>query len=55
MQDFRITSTLDDTYRDGIFRLQMELKNHRPNPADLRVSYELLDAKGNTVHRKKSR
>lgn len=49
VQDFRITSTLDDTYRDGIFRLQMELKNHRPNPTDLRVGYELLDAKGNTV------
>ena len=49
VQDFRITSTLDDTYKDGIFRLAIDLKNHRTATANLEVSYELLDADGKTV------
>lgn len=49
VQDFRITSTLDDSYTKGIFRLDMELKNHRTQTAGLSVSYELLDSKGKVV------
>lgn len=49
VQDFRITSTLDDSYTKGIFRLDMELKNHRTQTAGLSVSYELLDSKGRVV------
>ena len=49
VQDFRITSTLDDTYRNGIFRLQIDLKNHRASTANLSVSYELTDKNGKTV------
>ena len=49
VQDFRITSTLDDSYRNGIFRLQIDLKNHRTSTANLSVSYELTDKNGKTV------
>ena len=49
VQDFRITSTLDDSYTKGIFRLDMELKNHRTQTAGLSVSYELLDSKDKVV------
>lgn len=49
IQDFRITSTLDDSYRNGIFRLAIDLKNHRTAAANLSVSYELVDGEGKTV------
>lgn len=49
VQDFRVTSTLDDTYQDGVFRLAVDLKNHQSSAADLQVSYELLDATGASV------
>lgn len=49
VQDFRIVSTLDDSYRNGIFRLDMELKNHRTNTAGLSIRYELLDNNGKVV------
>ena len=37
IKDFRITSTLDDTYKDGIFRLAIDLKNHKATDAELNV------------------
>lgn len=48
---YRISASLllDDTYKDGIFRLAIDLKNHRTATANLEVSYELLDADGKTV------
>ena len=49
VQDFRIVSTLDDSYRNGIFRLDMELKNHRTNTAGLTIGYELLNKNGKVV------
>ena len=49
IQDFRITSTLDDTYRNGVFRLAVDVKNRLPQAAPVLVSYELLDAQGRSV------
>lgn len=49
IQDFRITSTLDDTYRNGVFRLAVDVKNRLLQTAPLQLSYELLDAAGHTV------
>lgn len=46
VRDFRITSTLDDLYRDGIFSLTIELKNPTGKSS---ARYELLDAEGNKV------
>lgn len=49
VNDFRITSTLDDTYKSGIFRLAIDLKNHQTSTANLAVSYTLVDKDGKTV------
>lgn len=49
IQDFRVISTLDDTYTNGIFKLMVDLKNHTQETKNLNVGYELLDAKGNLV------
>ncbi len=49
IQDFRVVSTLDDTYTNGILKLAVDLKNHTQETKNLNVGYELLDAKGNLV------
>lgn len=49
IQDFHVVSTLDDRYKDGIFRLAIDLKNHSEQNQDLTASYELLDQAGQTV------
>ena len=49
IQDFRVVSTLDDTYTNGIFKLAVDLKNHTQKTKNLNVGYELLDAKGNLM------
>ena len=49
VNDFRVISTLDDTYKNGIFNLAVDIKNHTKAAKDITVSYELLDAKGQTV------
>ena len=49
IQDFRVVSTLDDTYQNGIFRLAIDLKNHNVQAKNLTVSYELLDGAGQKV------
>lgn len=49
IQDFRVVSTLDDTYTNGIFKLAVDLKNHTQETKNLNVGYELLDVKGNLV------
>lgn len=49
IQDFRIVSTLDDTYTDGVFRLGIDIKNHTPETKRLEVMYELIDSKDMTV------
>lgn len=49
LQDFRVVSTLDDTYTDGIFKLAIDLKNKTKATLPLTIGYELLDAKGKAV------
>ena len=47
VQDFQVVSTLDDTYKNGIFKLGTTITG--PNNRNLSLSYELLDAQGNVV------
>lgn len=49
LQDFRVVSTLDDTYKNGIFKLATDIKNHTQQAKNVDVTYELLDTKGTTV------
>ncbi len=49
IKDFRITSTLDNEYKDGIFKLAIDMKNHRSSTTKLEVSYELVDNKKQIV------
>lgn len=49
LKDFRVTSTLDDTYKDGIFKLGADLRNNGSAASNMALVYELLDAKGNVV------
>lgn len=51
IQDFRIISTLDDSYKNGKFNLAINLKNTSSANKNVEVSYQLLDKKGNTVAR----
>lgn len=49
VRDFRIKSTLDDTYKNGILVLEADLRNHRDAAASLTFAYELLDKQGKAV------
>ena len=54
IQDFRVLSTLDDSYKNGVFQLAIDLKNHEKETKGLNVSYELLDAEGKVVSTKEN-
>lgn len=49
LKDFRVRSTLNDTYKDGLFGLTTELRNRRPEGSNLSLCYELLDRQGTVV------
>lgn len=49
IHDFRIVSTLDDTYKNGIFKLAVDVRNNESMDRGGSLSYELLDSKGNQV------
>ena len=49
LQDFRVVSTLDDKYKNGIFRLETDIKNTADNDAVLTVRYELQNKAGKVV------
>lgn len=49
INDYRIVSTLDDNYKEGIFNLAMDVKNHSDKVKNIEVSYELVNATGKTV------
>ena len=49
LRDFRVKSTLDDSYKDGVFELETTVSNYSGGVAYGFVSYELLDDAGNTV------
>lgn len=44
--DFRVRSTLDDTYTDGLFRLEADVRNGGPTSTGVTVSYVLTDPAG---------
>jgi beta-galactosidase len=41
IRDFRVTSTLDDTYKNGVFRLDIDLENTSPETREVEVGYEM--------------
>ncbi|MCH5329042.1 MAG: beta-galactosidase, partial [Coprobacter sp.] len=49
VRDFSVRSTLDDTYRNGIFKLDVEVDNTSAAPAETALTYELLDPSGQVV------
>jgi beta-galactosidase len=49
IHDFRVVSTLDDTYENGLFKLQVDLKNSGNAPKKIKLAYQLLDQKGGIV------
>ncbi len=49
VNDFRVVSTLDDTYQNGIFKLDVELKNSHSGSQTAEVMYQLMDGAGKVV------
>lgn len=49
IQDFEITSSLDGSYKNGIFELSVALKNHLLKAQKGKLSYKLLDEKQNEI------
>ncbi len=49
VHDFRVVSTLDDSYTDGIFKLEIDVKNSLASASAVTVGYELLDQQGKVV------
>ena len=49
IKDFRIVSTLDDKYKDGLFKLSMDVKNTSSSDKNVQVKYELRDKSDKTV------
>ena len=49
IQDYRVVSTLDDSYKNGIFNLAVDVKNHTGKAENVEVSYELTNAKQQVV------
>jgi beta-galactosidase len=47
--DFFAQSTLDESYANGVFNLNVELKNHTEQKAVSSVTYEILDDKDKSV------
>lgn len=49
IKDFRVVSTLDDTYRNGVFKLGVDVKNTNSTDKNITVKYDLNDKDGKTV------
>lgn len=49
VRDFRVTSTLGDSYTDGIFRLGVDVANTSDAKTEVEVAYTLTDANGAKV------
>lgn len=49
IKDFEIVSTLDETYKDGIFKLAVELGNSNAIDKNASIKYELFDDKGKLI------
>lgn len=44
VHDFKVISTLDDTYRNGVFKLNVDVKNTSASDSRVVVNYRLLDS-----------
>lgn len=49
IKDFRVVSSLDDTYTKGIFKLGVDIRNNHPADKSLSLTCQLLDASGKLV------
>ena len=49
LRDFRVKSTLDDSYKNGLFELETTISNYISGLSNADVSYELLDPSGKSV------
>ena len=49
IQDFKVVSTLDDSYKNGIFDLIVDANNQYTDVKHVSISYVLLDAQGKSV------
>lgn len=49
INDFEVVSTLDDSYKDGIFKLGVGIKNTSSEDRNINVKYELLDESGRLI------
>lgn len=49
LRDFRVKSTLDDSYLNGIFELETTVRNYSSSVSYGEVNYKLLDNEGNVV------
>ncbi|HLW10015.1 MAG TPA: glycoside hydrolase family 2 TIM barrel-domain containing protein [Fermentimonas sp.] len=49
LRDFRVKSTLDDSYRKGVFELETTVRNYGKEVSYADVTYELLDPSGKIV------
>lgn len=49
VRDFNIVSTLDDTYRNGLFNLTLELTNHSDKDENITVTYSLISPDKRTI------
>lgn len=49
LRDFRVKSTLDDSYQNGIFELETTVSNYGPGASYADVTFELLDPSGKSV------
>jgi beta-galactosidase len=49
LRDFRVKSTLDDSYLNGIFELETTIRNYSSKVSYAEVNYKLLDSESNVV------
>ncbi|MDD3309674.1 MAG: beta-galactosidase, partial [Dysgonamonadaceae bacterium] len=49
VRDFVVVSTLNDTYKDGIFSLKTMIRNNNDKTSNAEIKYELLDANNRVV------
>ncbi|MEA4905165.1 MAG: glycoside hydrolase family 2 TIM barrel-domain containing protein [Petrimonas sp.] len=49
LRDFRVKSTLDDSYKNGVFELETTVSNYNNGASYAEVAYELLDTAGKTI------
>jgi len=49
IQDFEVTSILDDAYKNGELHIKIDLNNHFADDKDIVIHYQVLDANNNAV------